>query len=187
MQQRKWKCLLAGLVLQATAARAQNLIQNPDFDSGFTGWTVFSGTFVIDATDGSPAQPSLHATAAPADGFEAIINSPCIVMSAPQNVDLSADIKYVSGGPPEVDLYGFTDMACADFINVVSISGAPKDGVWHTSSHAGVSLPDGTQSVMVSIFTGSDTLGGSVDAYFDHILFGSTSATPVRLQSFDVE
>ena len=153
-----------------------NVIQNPDFNSGLTGWTVASGTFAIDPADGLPGQPSLHATAASAGGYEAFVNSPCLQMSAPQNVDLSANIKFASGTAAEVDVYGYADTTCANFASVITLVSAPQDGMWGTRSATNVALPTGTQSVMVQLVTGSASLGGSVDAHFDHILFGPTGA-----------
>lgn len=165
--------MLAALVLRPPSAHAQNLLQNSDFNTGLAGWTVVSGTFAIDALEGLPEQPSLHAIAAPVGGFEAIVNSPCIQMSAPQNVDLYANIKHVSGNVAEVNVYGFTDTACANFGNIAALIATTQDGdVWTIGSYKNAALPSGTHSVMVSLNAGSSSAGGRVDTYFDHILFG---------------
>src|ERR1700751_1474819 len=126
MQKPVWNCLLAGLALQVSFAHAQNLVQNPDFNSGLAGWTTVEGTFAIDATTGVPASPSLRATAPRAGGNVAEIWSACIRIDASQNVDLVANLKNVSGPGVEVNLLTFTDIACSVDGTLVTIIGAPQ-------------------------------------------------------------
>lgn len=63
---KKSKCfatLAAVFALEVTAAHSQNLIQNPDFDNGLTGWTQLSGpptTIQVNSADGSPSAPSVQ-------------------------------------------------------------------------------------------------------------------------------
>jgi hypothetical protein len=171
--------LLAALALQVSSVHAQNLVQNPDFDSGLVGWTTVEGTFAIDASNDSPAPPSLHATAARAQSNVAEIRSDCIQIDASQNVALFANIKDVSGGGVEVNLYSFADIACSVDGGLVTIITAPQSSTWSTYSRTNLALPSGTHSVLIGLDAFSLAINGSVDSYFDHILFGPTP-TPTR-------
>ena len=128
MQKPIWNRLLAVLALQVSSVHAQNLVQNPDFDSGLVGWTTVEGTFAIDTSNGFPAPPSVHATAPRAQSNVAEIRSDCIQIGASQNVGLFATIKSVSAAGVEVNLYSYTDIACSVDGELVTIITAPQSG-----------------------------------------------------------
>ena len=192
MYLRKTCCLLLAIILQPALADAQNLIQNPDFSNGMNGWTsVAGGIATIDSNDGSPAAPSLHETGSSALAFLVTVNSSCVQIAAPQNVDLFANIKFVSGQQANVILNAFQETNCTTVPPAVpepfGFVIAPLIGTWSVLSTTNIPLPSGTQSVQVQLNTVSSSGINSADAYFDHVLFGPTGATPVRLQSFEVK
>jgi len=54
---RRLSSLLATLAAIACGAQAQNLLSNPGFESGLTGWSVLSGNVIVDSY-GTSAVPS---------------------------------------------------------------------------------------------------------------------------------
>ena len=177
MKLRIWSSLLAGLVLQCVSARAANLVNNPDFTSDINGWTGSGLSW--DSSDGDPSPGSAHLiTAVPGT----TVDSTCIVIAAPQNIDLFVNIK-VASGSLNVNALSFTDTSCMGNLNGFTGTLITAPSTWQLSSVTNVPLPNGTNSVLLQVV--SSTLG-STDAHFDHVLFGPTGSAPVRLQSFDV-
>jgi hypothetical protein len=165
-------------------ANAANLITNPNFDDGLTGWTsqVIAGdSFTIDATDGSPAAPSAHAIAANVYS----IFADCVQIT-PQNVDLLADVKIQGIGTTVVGAasYSATDCGEATYLTENDLQWAATDTSWTEKSILSFALPAGTNSVHVflKVFTQAQA-----DVHFDSIRFGPAGSTPVSLQAFEID
>ena len=177
MQLRNWGSLLASLALQCASAEAANLVTNPDFTSDVSGWTVNALSW--DGADGDPAPGSAHFVT-PVEGTTD--NSACIVIAAPQNIDLLDNIK-VASGSVAVNVISFTDTNCANSPSFFTGTPITATSTWQQYSVTNVALPNGTNSVLIQL---TSTFPGGSDAHFDHILFGPSGSAPVRLQSFDV-
>jgi hypothetical protein len=171
----------AGLLwVYATSTAAANLVTNPDFDSNLNGWTVVSSgtpTFTLDNSTGDPAAPSAHIVA---DAAGADVYSDCIVIDSSQNVDFT--INYKAASVDIVLVLPFNNASCSppEPVPVQEITLVPNN--WTGASDLNFALPLGTQSVQIEL-----QLFGSSDINFDHVQFGPTSTTPVRLQAFDVD
>ncbi|HSE11309.1 MAG TPA: hypothetical protein VLB69_01630 [Rudaea sp.] len=177
------------LALFAGAAGAGNLVTNPDFDSGLTGWTLVApaGTLSLDNSDGSPSAPSLHLVAFTA-ASGAQVESDCIAIDNSQNVDLYANVNVHTGNQNvSVDAWSSADCSTGSLGTAGSASLTPASDTWQEESNLAFALPGTTQSVRV-VLTAGPTFGADVsDVKFDHLQFGPAGTTPVTLQSFDVE
>ena len=178
--------LVSGSLAVAFMSRADaaNLITNPNFDQGLTGWTsqVIAGdSFSIDATDGSPGAPSAHAIASNVYS----IFSDCMQITS-QNVDLYANVKVQGIGTTVVGAASYGDAACgeASYLAENDMQWSASDTVWTEKSILSFALPVGTQSVFVylKVFTQAQA-----DVHYDSIRFGPAGTTPVSLQAFEVD
>jgi len=165
--------LFVVLALQVTAVKAANLVTNPDFTSDVSGWNPACaipvgggtpGTLTWDNSDGDPAPGSAHSL-----GCQ--LTSTCIVIAAPQKIDLYANIK-VAAGAARAQVNGFSDAACTtDQTFGIAIAPIASNSAWQTVSVTDVALPIGTNSVEVQLQISST----SDDVHFDHILFGPSN------------
>lgn len=172
----------AGLLwAYAAGAAAANLVTNPDFVINLNGWTAVSSgtpTFTLDDTTGDPSPPSAHIVT---DGAGAHVYSDCVVIGTSQNVDYSSNVKVNAVGMYEI-VWAYSDPTCSSVISGYSILAIGATSVWTQFSLPNYALPAGTQSVNIDL-----NVFGSADVNFDHIQFGPTGTTPVRLQAFDID
>src|SRR4051794_27057456 len=79
-------CLFAAFLLLSSGVSAQNLVQNPNFDSGFTNWTASTSggcatcSASLDASNGFPTTPSARLVVNEPSGSQ-FLSSDCIVIS----------------------------------------------------------------------------------------------------------
>jgi hypothetical protein len=175
---------VAALALQVTAAQAANLVTNPDFTNDINSWgngvCNVATSFGWDGTDGDPAPGSAHLSGS---GPVCAISS-CIA-NPPPTIDLYANIRLAAGLQATVFIREFSDAGCTSTLNAYDPAFptiTTVDNAWHQYSRTNYSLPAGTNGVQLI-----PHVAGTVDAHFDHILFGPTGSAPVRLQSFDVK
>jgi hypothetical protein len=173
--------LCATLALQAV--QAANVVPNPDFDSDISGWTAGPG-ITWDGSDGSPGLGSLRISTA---GNNATFST-CMVISAPQKIDLSANIRLRWGRQAGFQGIAYNDTNCSGYIAAFVTTLPPfwefPEG-WAQLSAAGVMLPDGTQSVVLAfIVLPNDSL--SADASVDHVFFGPTADGEIFRNSFEL-
>lgn len=185
--------LLAGL-LPALPCAAANLLQNPGFDADISGWTptVNGGTVSWDGAIGDPAGSILTSSPAPNTSATA---AQCVAISAPANVDFIvdgfADQSVLSGGyiisATSFDAAGCTGTNLGD-LPAGGTSFPPGGWGGFEIAASNQPLPNGTQSVLVTVGSSAGAAAGSVDNYhFDNIQFGPSATTPVDLQSFEVD
>jgi len=168
-------------------AVAQNLVPNPNFDSGLDGWTNMQADtgaiWTLDSTDGSPTAPSGHLQAGGRPS--SLVNSACIAIDTTHNIDLNVDIKSSDAMyPGHVAVYTYGDPACSiagDAFVASSCAALPADG-WQRCSQINYALPAGTQGVIISL-----SVYYLTSANFDDVRFGPTGTVPVTLQSFDID
>jgi hypothetical protein len=93
-------------------------------------------------------------------------------------VDLFANIKFVSGQQANVIVNAFQSTTCTVVPPAapepIGFVIAPLSGTWSALSTTNIPLPSGTQSVQLQLDTSNSSASDSIDAYFDHILFGPT-------------
>jgi hypothetical protein len=178
-------CLLCAY---ASAATAANLVTNSDFNTDVSGWTpIASGTILSwDGSDGSPSPPlgSAHVTNTGSLVAGSAVSS-CMVIST-QNIDFFANVKIDAGSGGHMDIAVFNDATCTSGPGSISPLFVAVGAGWQPLSQSDFALPPGTQSAQVE-FVGFTDSSNNLDAHFDHVLFGPTVKTPVRLQAFDVK
>jgi hypothetical protein len=162
--------LVAALVLQITAAQAANLVQNPDFDSDISGWTSGPG-ITWDSSNGSPGLGSLHIS----NELNFSTFSMCMVISAPQNIDLFAEMRLVWGSYVVIQGLAYSDTNCSSYIDYFATTArsGPSINGWMKASAINVALPAGTQSVALAFSVQPDS-SGPPDGNLDHVIFGPT-------------
>jgi hypothetical protein len=173
----------------ATSATAGNLVVNSDFATDTNGWANVSGVpFVWDGSTGDPAPGSGHFLSSLLSfGYV----TQCIVVSAPLNVDFYTNVRDTASGQdvfgPTASVDAYSDTTCTNHIGSIAAMTQPAaDDIWHTLSAIDLPLPSGTNSVSVTLSASAHD-GSGINVHYDHILFGPSGTTPVRLQSFEVE
>jgi len=91
------------------AVIAQNVVLNPDFDSGSTGWTGGS----IYVTDGMPSAPSYLVTSPAYNQRNA--DSDCFPLEPTKRYSFSSEVRVLSGDAGMVYLLAYQDSACTTF------------------------------------------------------------------------
>ena len=163
---------LLSLAIAAGAAHAANLVENPDFADGLTGWSnLGNGTIAIDTDEGIPDGASIRVTNSGA-------LSSCIVIDDSTPIDLHVYMKGVGGGGGLgwAGLITYSDATCT------TPSGGPTteayrlgaNDAWWRFGLDNVTLPQGTASAQVFLGAQMGTFGAIGDALFDHVLFGPT-------------
>jgi hypothetical protein len=165
---------------------SQNLVQNPDFVSGLTGWSVIGfASAALNNNDGAPSPPAADVSEG---GFNeapaGALSSSCIGIDSSRTYMLSANVKIILG-QMSMQVVGFADAACSgqeSFEYDLLLSQADQ---WQSTTIPDVLLEQEDGAVQVRFYTN----GGSIGSEFliDHIFFGEQQATPVRLQSFGVD
>jgi|GEM_PF-2716132 len=187
--------LMAAALGISGLATAQNAVQNGDFDTDVSGWTltganmVFDGSFNIVGSAGSGA---IRVTNLIGDGtFQA---TQCVTGPFPPgNYNFGAWIlmpdSQAGSGSGRVGAMFFTDSACSvvmagtgSFVNLLT----PSDE-WDLIT-AQKTAPAQAGSVLIGLQTASQPNNGNpLTVYFDGVRFGPVPTFPVELQSFDVE
>jgi len=159
-------------VLPGGAARAGNLIVNPDFTHDVAGWSLadpMSGTLVLDTSIGTLVAPSMRVAVA-AGASAATARTDCMSIDA-EYADFEV-ISHVRAGSSTgaVVLYAGTD--CAQELGRATMMPVDPDAVWPWSGTGfhGYPLPNGTHAARVELTVSGE--GG--DANFDRIGFGPT-------------
>ena len=179
------------------AARAQNLVVNPQFDVDVTFWTVVSPANADVSWSpldwqGSPTSGSALVTnIGPTPGM-AEVQNPCLVTSVAGNYELGSQIRI----PPQsgygltwVSVWFYGSPSCTGSpTGVVSTPGVPTTtlNVWVPDFTAGFSVPAG-QAYRVVLTVYKALFGANVLAHFDFVRFGLEGTTPAQLQTITVE
>jgi hypothetical protein len=164
------------LVLTPIATGAQNLVQNPDFDTSLDGWSIENdgNTAVWYASDGYPAPGSAHLEAN--TYVQKMTQCVPLPSSLASSVDFSAaaymfaDTTNLGAGNFALQTSAFADAACADAVwyDGNSIVLPMSAGSWTYLANNFYPLPAGYQSLLVRI----EVIGGLdiSDFAFDHFV-----------------
>jgi hypothetical protein len=186
---------------------AQNLLANPDFNAGLTGWSALdtqSGTTVVcsgsepcgdftfvaadeccsSLTNGAAHSQSVFFYLAPL--FQ------CLTGLTAERYEYSAWVRVTSEpsgigppGTPGVSLHWFTSNDCSPGPNQAMDLGSNSTSWTHLVAYP--FRPPTAQSALLMLYAGPTGLNGSsVQQEFDGAFFGPTTV-PVTLQSFSVE
>lgn len=185
------RTLAAFLLFGASVAQAQNLVPNPDFDTGIDGWsTVPNGAIEWVADDGSPDPGALRLRLADARGNSTSTQSDCFAVDPSVHHDLAASLKLVAGVEAHIYSVVYVDPTCADPVaGGVDYYGqvTTADGLWHEVMVADFPLAPEAVAARIFVGTGAPYPDTNAVALADHIAFGPTGSVPVTLQSFDVD
>jgi hypothetical protein len=172
------------LAAHCIGANADNLVANPDFNTDVGSWTWIpnvsgSGSFTLDTTTGDPAAPSAHIVTDAASG--GVARSQCILINAPQNLDLIVNGKSNAGGSADVWLMLFTTDDCTFGMGHGASLGYDS-GTWEQKSQSNLAISSDVQSVQIWLVASA-----SQDFNIDHVQLGLSGTLPVTLQSFQVD
>jgi len=168
--------IILGIFLAMPAA-AQNILQNPGFDSDVSGWVNPYGFTVVwdsrDAND-SPGSGSAFATNTVGNGGSSGMLSQCFPVSPDKMINFSGKIYQPSGqtgsGNGHIRLRYYTDTACSSYLGEGSSSMNQNSfDTWFEVS-GNDSSPSSAQSVEMFLAIISDVLGEDFSVYFDDVV-----------------
>jgi hypothetical protein len=159
-------CPIALAACMACSAHAANLVPNPEFDQGITGWTPRDGSIVaIEQVEGFPAAPSVRVRTV--STCCSIVYSACMPVEV-SPVDLAFRLYGISGRAT-ASVHMYSDSACQVETAFEYAGGGMGNGTWMTAGRNGIALPAGTRAVRVSFSTSWATFASEGDALFDHV------------------
>lgn len=142
-----------------------NLISNPSFVSNLAGWTVDSGLWTRDATEGSDFPGSARITP---NGENVILLSSAVPVEEGDQIIYSAQTKWVtlSGSGSPIGILAVEYDATGAPINAVPVASQAysSSGGWSELS-ASRDVPDGIATVRLGLKVGSTATAGTV--FFD--------------------
>jgi len=185
----KSRCVgfLLAAVLTTTAASAQNLLVNGDFNDGIPPWvptvqqTTWDGLADVDGC----ALSGGAFLSAPVGSFEAAARQSCFQVGSATSVYMSYWVQRISGltigaGLPLV-VYTTTDCSGSYLTGGLPIQSLPV-GVW-TKRSSWISLPPGTQSMAVMIDGFTECCTGGLEYIVDKVYLGFSE--PIFLDDFE--
>ncbi len=173
-RQLRFACTLLATLAAASAAEAQNLLANGDFDaaSGLADWTWGPGGVVLGADSGSCAlsgAADASSGATPSNQFFAMYSTQCIEVDPLVTPTLHVAATYRTTAPvyARLHLQSFTDSACATFEGYYFGASGPTSAAW-TAIGGTVTLGPNTRSFVVAadfnpVAAGTPPFTGSFD------------------------
>ena len=193
--------LFAGAGLDGFASAA-NLVQNPDFDTDASGWsvqTVGTASASALAVDGSPAAGSVELTAT-GNGLDnsSVSIEQCITVIGPGPWVLGGRIRQITPATDfiiglSVDFLAMPNCGAGQTVFTYATAGAAVPGVQGTyTQYSGSVLTDPmpgggpTRSVLIAFRLDAGVVSTSTFR-LDHVYFGPQGTTPVDLTRFEVQ
>lgn len=177
------------LCVCATSAMAANLVTNPDFNAGLSGWTLTQGSNpTLDDVDGSPSAPSIRLVSV-GPNLNSGVSSNCMAAGSAQFFDLIVNVRVHVG-------FGSVGVAAYSDANCTVVSGPMGYAfpwplvidTWQQAYSWRMGLPPGGAYIQVSLNTNQqETDSAQSDVSFDNVRFGPAGTVPVRLQTFTVD
>lgn len=158
-------------------AFAQNLLPNPGFDSGLSGWNngPFTSVWSADDAAGSPTSGSAEGIQ---DREEAsggsFLDSPCTPVLAGETYDVGADLRLPTGQTPgrvSFSVRLLSDSRCRDTVTTTDggrIRSTETTGQW-TSFFSQITIPEGVVAVTFELGMAKNETGGEVHAFADNV------------------
>lgn len=159
------------LVGTAPVAGAQNLLTNPNFDSGVAGW-YGNDTYSYDGALGSPAPGSVRVTVTTAGANQVAWVRQCVPLSPLNTYELGASCRVAPGqstsGACYAQLTANTGSAC-EGTPVAAYLTYPEStpGVWASNAFGSVKPPASVRSAWVSLAVKRNESSGSFEANLD--------------------
>ncbi len=192
---------LFALALTIFSARANNILQNPDFNEGQASWATYGdGAPSVDITDGSPSSPALQvASTIVSDGSSYIHLTQCVPLAdSPPPWDFGMRVRVVGGSVAngcQVYVYAAIDTGTCDAhggnigvpANPIGVATGLLGSFTQYSATTDDVNPFGPSKSVTFAVDAACTIGNTVTINLDHAYFGTSGTTPVRLQSFYVE
>jgi hypothetical protein len=164
------------LLVGVLDARAQNLVQNPGFDSNLNGWSVGPGTW--DGAQGNSAPGSVFLSPTTSSGV--FVLTQCIPVASSTAYDVGGSFRFPSSVTTtpagSVLVYFYTDLGCTNqlpFSDSIQMSGgaSPAD-TWLTASRGLITHP-GTVAVKIHLYFFTFA-AGTASGWFDDIRFANS-------------
>lgn len=170
------------LIATVTAASAQNLVVNPNFDTGLTSWLSSGGT-TFDAAIGSPAPGSARFAGGPfgapltiGGGVFQCING----IVAGTTYDFGGQVLLTSsptGGSAFFAVIWFSGVGCTGSLTAVQGSPVSALGSWLPSAGSGIA-PVGAVSATISMIEQTTSTPGDFIVNADSIFLQVTLIVP---------
>ncbi len=185
---------LVALLLTASPAVAGNLLSNPTFDTGLSGW-AYVGPANWDPSDAlaQPASGSLVGTnnASSPFTYQWLLISSCLPVTAGAAYDASMDFLIPTGqgvtATPFLEVAWYSQAGCSglNFLGAnVLVDGTTVDGAWHRAESSAVTAPATATFATFRVNLTKLEAGGTATAFFDNLVFkpqGTCGTTPDRL------
>lgn len=147
--------LLVGLSISGQAQ--ENLLENPGFESDFTGWDQYFGRigeWSSEDADGSASSGSaLIGNEGTSDGVVPLVLNQCLSVQAGQEYQFGGDVRVPAGQPSGTSAYifvnPFTNSDCVGDLNAFETTGS-SSGNW-VSVDSAITTGAGVQSMLFAI------------------------------------
>ncbi|MGH9442497.1 MAG: hypothetical protein ACRD16_09495 [Thermoanaerobaculia bacterium] len=177
---------LAALAVGGTAI-AQNLMDNPNFDTNLLLWSTSGGSAEFDSRDADGLTTSGSAkitnNLSAAESGQGILGNPCIGVSPGDHYSFGGKFFVPTGQASAIDspaLQYFSGTTCTGALGGTSPNSPATPGVWQTVSSDNVTIPDGVQSIRLAAFlsTGNDPSPPLVGYFDDAFLIKGSITAP---------
>lgn len=167
--------LLLGLTLSVNAQ--ENLLENPGFDTDFSGWGQYPGRigdWSSEDADGSGSSGSaLLGNEGTSDGVVPLVLHQCIAVEAGETYDFGGDVRVPAGQPAGtaayIFAYPFTNSSCAGNLGIFENTTGAADGSWSSASSS-ITPGAGVEAILfaIGVFKPNGETADA-EAYFDNL------------------
>jgi len=170
--------VFVALFVTAAGLQAANVVQNPGFDGGTTGWAQITGpdlvsTYSAEDAAGKPGSGSVQVTNSDPQPAELQGYSQCVPVVAATKYLVGATAKIPASqgvtGDAGFSAYWMTGADCTGYLSGLSVE-TDVTGVWWPASDV-FTAPAGSHGARVNIKVYKSQIGGSLTAYIDNIVF----------------
>lgn len=162
----------------AIAGQAQtNLLDNPGFETDFTGWDQYFGRvgeWSSEDADGSPGSGSaLLGNEGTSNGIVPLVLNQCISVQAGQEYQFGGEVRVPPGQPSGtaayIYAYPYTNADCAGPLGAFESATASSNGEWE-SGDSSITTGAGVQSILfaIGVFKPNGETADA-EAYFDNL------------------
>jgi hypothetical protein len=185
----RWSLAVGLGMLVATQARGQNLLVNPNFDTGTTGWNTFQG-MIFDPTRDSTSSATSGSGQQASTGPFCNHTSQCVDIVPGATYSLTGSLLFPAGvgvndGPGTAAIFmGFYDAACSsnsfNLVGAPPITDVPNSGTkeaWNPESQTGTA-PFTALSAFIDLEVCQQVDQTNVTANFDTLDFHLSAPAP---------
>lgn len=181
-------CVLLLASLLGTPATAQNLVNNPTFDFGLTGWSYSApnAQWMAQDANGSPGSGSIFLTNANVGTSEVSVRQ-CVPIVGGRTYDFGAKTKVASEQPATGEattrvLPYATNNCSGQYLLLKTSSEVTGGGAW-SPVVGSVDVPANAQSLSILVVLLKNGTTGQFQAYFDDVWVSPSVPTTLTIPS----